>query len=409
MPGFDPRLFFFISICIAALCGFLCFAIRYDIPREIKGLNWWGNACIAIILAILFFVFSEPSNLLFSTFCVNISIVIAVVLMYCSIRQFYGCQSISGLYVGIPVVVATLMIWPTFIVDSYRLRIIIVSAANMALFLGCAHLIWSGNTKKFAEYFTLSLFCISGLAAAGRGLIAICAPAMTQPQDGSLSIEQLYLASFSLSLLALSLGFIWMVGKRLQIRLEEAALKDGLTGIATRSAFGEMAEKELAKGFRAQLESSVLMIDLDDFKAINDAFGHRGGDRALKDFVSRTNEVLRHHDLFGRYGGEEFVIFLPDTPKCVALQIAHRVLHAARERVDNNIPAFTVSIGLATGRWNADELGDFLHQADLALYRAKTAGKNRVESVETGELTSVIPMAIRAEHREKIISIQHAG
>ena len=385
MPGIDPRSFIVISTFLSALCGFVCFILRNSIPRDIKGLNFWGTACMVMVLSSLLFASRASVDILFSSFGANVAVVTGIVLMYCSIRQFCRRRISPSLYVGIPVTAAILLIWPTFIFDSYRLRIIIVSAVNVAMFIACARVISFSDLKRFPEYFTMTVFSATGLVSAARCLAAILSSATTQPLTDSSSIQYLYLATFAFSVVALSLGFILMVGKRLQIKLEEAALQDGLTGIATRSAFEELAEKELAKSWRTKRESSVLMIDLDNFKSINDEYGHRGGDRVLKDFARRTADVLRSHDLFGRYGGEEFVVLLPNTSELVALKIATRICRAAQEKHDSEIPTFTVSIGLATGMPTSSDIGSFLHQADEALYRAKAAGKNRVESITTRE------------------------
>ena len=136
---------------------------------------------------------------------------------------------------------------------------------------------------------------------------------------------------------------------------------------------------ELKRGKRTAQPSSLLMIDLDNFKNINDLHGHSGGDLVLKEFVRRTSTVLRAHDLFGRYGGEEFVVLLPETDHEVALEIAARICRTVREPGDERGPLFTASIGVTTGMPAADDLEKFLDDADRALYRAKAAGKNRVE------------------------------
>jgi diguanylate cyclase (GGDEF)-like protein len=211
----------------------------------------------------------------------------------------------------------------------------------------------------------------------------LLSPSTTQPLTDASSIQYLYLATFSFSVVGLSLGFILMVGKRLQIRLEQAATRDGLTGIALRSAFEDTAAAELAKSIKTGRMPSLLMIDLDDFKRINDRHGHRGGDAVLKEFVRRTAQVLRSNDLFGRYGGEEFVVLLPATDHAAALQVASRICEAVRAPgTDGNdtTPAFTASIGVTSALVPGGEVHTLFDQADRALYRAKATGKNRVET-----------------------------
>jgi diguanylate cyclase (GGDEF)-like protein len=275
--------------------------------------------------------------------------------------------------------VAALLMWPTFTEDNYRLRIMVVSTVNAAVFLAAARVLWHRSEKRFAEYFTLTVFAATAMVSIARCIAASLTSTVANPLADWSSVQYVYLATFAFSLVALSLGFILMVVKRHQLRLEDAAMRDGLTGVSTRSAFESMARRELAKSRRAQQMSSLLMIDLDNFKAINDQYGHRGGDMVLKEFVRRAGLVLRSHDLFGRYGGEEFVVLLPGTREDVALQIATRLCQVMRETVSPNTPPFTASIGVATMMPDGEDMGEFLNQADKALYRAKAAGKNRVE------------------------------
>ena len=380
MLGFDPRSFIIISTCLAAMCAFLCFALRRGIPSDIQGLNCWGFACVVLVLASLLFAARASINILYSSFAANLAVVTGISLMYASIRQLCGGRTLWTVSLGLPLVVAGLLIWPTFFEDDYRIRIVVVSSVNAGLFLAAALTIWCARQKYFAEYFTASVFTLTAFVSAARCTAATISPATAHPLTDASSIQYLYLATFAFSLTALSLGFILMVTKKLQIKLENAASHDGLTGIATRSAFQERAMNELRRGERNANTSSLLMIDLDDFKNINDLHGHSGGDLVLKEFVRRTSTVLRAHDLFGRYGGEEFVVLLPDTDHQMALQIAARICHTVQEPGDGKGPLFTASIGVTTGMPTAEDFHKFLDDADKALYRAKAAGKNRVES-----------------------------
>lgn len=379
MQGLDPRSFIIISTCLAALCGFICFVLRYSVPRDIKGLNGWGSACVTMVLASLLFAARGQLDVLYSSFIANIAVVAGITLMYCSIRRFCERSPRIMLCVSVPLAVGALLVWPTFFEDNYRLRIIVVSTFNAAVFFATARVLWRRRDRRFAEYFTMVVFAVTGLVSVVRCIAAVFSLTVANPLADWSSVQYVYLATFAFSLVALSLGFILMVVRRHQLRLEDAALRDGLTGVATRSAFESMAVRELAKSHRARQASSLLMIDLDNFKSINDENGHRGGDLVLKEFVRRTALELRSHDLFGRYGGEEFVVLLPATSEDVAVQIATRLCEVVRETISADIPSFTVSIGVATKMSDGEDLGDFLNQADKALYRAKAAGKNRVE------------------------------
>ena len=300
--------------------------------------------------------------------------------MHRSLRQFTGQRQRHGCEAAAIIAVAVLLVWPTFIHDNYRLRIVIVSTVNAGLFGASAFVISRISAKSFVEYFTQFMFLITAVVSVARCGVAILSPGTAQPLTDTSSVQYVYLATFSFSILTLSLGFIMMINRRLQLQLEAAALHDGLTGIFTRTAFFDSANMELDRCQRSGDTASLLMIDIDDFKLINDCFGHLNGDRALVDFVNKTRQVLRSHDLFGRYGGEEFVALLPATDQKQAHDVAGRICAICQQSNTADRNGFTVSIGVVTIQPNGEDVSDFLAQADAALYRAKANGKNRFES-----------------------------
>ena len=170
--------------------------------------------------------------------------------------------------------------------------------------------------------------------------------------------------------------------KELQQKLEQEAHTDPLTGCANRRRFLELAARELARARRYPEELSVLMLDLDHFKEINDQHGHQAGDRVLQRLVRACQAMLRAEDAVGRLGGEEFAILLPETGSAKALDVAERLCRAvasAEVLLEAGPPLrFTTSIGVATvapADFNVDAV---LGRADRALYEAKSAGRNRV-------------------------------
>ena len=170
--------------------------------------------------------------------------------------------------------------------------------------------------------------------------------------------------------------------KELEAELFQQASTDSLTGINNRRYFITQAEQELRRSRRFARDMSVMLIDLDHFKAVNDQHGHAVGDAVLQGAVKRALESLRQSDFIGRIGGEEFAVVLPETDITAARDVAERLrLHLAErpiiaERVA--VPS-TVSIGLAQLTAQDASIDAVLHRADVALYRAKNAGRNRVE------------------------------
>jgi diguanylate cyclase (GGDEF)-like protein len=196
--------------------------------------------------------------------------------------------------------------------------------------------------------------------------------------------------------------FLYLVGQAaasveniaLHELVSEQAVTDDLTGLANNRAFREQIDREAARALRFDLDLSLLILDLDNFKAVNDTYGHPQGDAALRMVGRVLREESRGIDQPARYGGEEFVVALPETDAEGALELAERM----RERIENTpvelVDAngtirITASIGLATLSGADVDVRALIGAADAALYEAKRSGKNRVvvasgEPVESG-------------------------
>jgi diguanylate cyclase (GGDEF)-like protein len=173
-------------------------------------------------------------------------------------------------------------------------------------------------------------------------------------------------------------------------KIHELAITDGLTGIYVRRYLLERLNEELPRTKRHKLKLSILMIDLDHFKECNDAYGHLVGDIVLKDIARIMKEHIRQVDLVGRYGGEEFVIALPDTDKSSAANVADRIRQSVErykfKAYDETI-AMTISVGVATCPEDGDEAAELIDRADQALYKAKAEGRNKVVSLSREEIS----------------------
>jgi diguanylate cyclase (GGDEF)-like protein len=168
----------------------------------------------------------------------------------------------------------------------------------------------------------------------------------------------------------------------LQAELERQAQTDSLTGLANHRQFMALAEKELSRLVRYGGSVSVLMMDIDHFKRINDTYGHRTGDLVLQRLAELCTVQLRDNDSIGRLGGEEFAVVLPRADGDHALEVAERLRQTIADTgvaLEHGLPLhFTVSIGVATIEGPGTNIDTLLRQADHALYEAKAAGRNRV-------------------------------
>ena len=160
------------------------------------------------------------------------------------------------------------------------------------------------------------------------------------------------------------------------------SMTDGLTGILNRRAIYEVLEKEILRAAREKTPLSVIMLDIDFFKKVNDNYGHNAGDAVLKELTRRILAELRPYDTFGRYGGEEFIILLPGAFMYEVLAVAERIRGAIRNAPFDITPAglhVTASFGVAEFDFkeNSDAL---VNRADIALYKAKKNGRDRIEN-----------------------------
>jgi two-component system, cell cycle response regulator len=185
-----------------------------------------------------------------------------------------------------------------------------------------------------------------------------------------------------------------LIGERildLEKRILQLASTDPLTGIWNRRAFMERLKAELERTARERTSLSIIMVDIDHFKRVNDEHGHQAGDQVLQQFSRRLMELARTYDFLGRYGGEEFIACLPNTNEAQARSIAERLRRGVEEMAislpgGENIP-ITASFGTASHLAAAgkDDVDRIIKRADDALYKAKREGRNCVRAWQDGE------------------------
>lgn len=193
-----------------------------------------------------------------------------------------------------------------------------------------------------------------------------------------------FLVAF-ISMLGGGFGFILATLERSARHMEDLATHDGLTHCLNRNAAIALLGNALQRGQRTGEATSLVMLDLDHFKNVNDQYGHRAGDEVLRQFAQTARTHLRASDVLARMGGEEFALILPDTNTVGAVHVAESVRAAVEAMVVNNLKGGTLSVTVSAGV--ACALGgttlttpdQLYHRADTALYAAKEAGRNRIE------------------------------
>jgi len=270
----------------------------------------------------------------------------------------------------------------TVIQPQFGVRFILISLVVGGVFLLAARTVAQGPFKQVPARYLYALI------AAAHGLFLLARPWLLDPDAISMVGASLvphissviFLESIIASLL-LAFGILILANEFMTLELRHLAEVDPLTNVFNRRAFLTLLDKSISSAQRNDHLLSVLMIDLDHFKNINDTWGHKGGDEVLRHFVQLANTCLRKEDILGRLGGEEFAIFLPNAGHEGARAVAERLCAMVESEpvmTAHGSIALTASIGVAVCL-PGEGSESALHRADKAMYAAKQHGRNRVE------------------------------
>jgi diguanylate cyclase (GGDEF)-like protein len=339
-----------------------------------------ANLCVAVGLMLRLFADRLPE--FFIVILSNLLIVSGPALFYVALSQFAGFSYSKALLIGILATVLCFLLYFRYLNDNIELRIISLSLGSVAVDIILIAQLW--RTQKTALRFSANLLLVSFLLY-GIFLILRAINMILYPPHDAASLTPMqsatYLFAFALSFFW-SMGFILMVSQRLRNDLMEVATVDVLTRIPNRRATQSFLEKELSRAQRNGSQFSVLLLDIDNFKQVNDRWGHATGDAVLSQTAAILQSMIRKQDLVGRWGGEEFLIILPGD--CDAGVLAERVRHEiANSKFSRGSAWFniTISIGVTCAQ-GTESIDQILRKADDALYRAKRT-KNTVRIADT--------------------------
>lgn len=377
MLSLDLRSLIIMSGIMSLLMAVVLAFMRIGYPRSIRGLGLWAAAPAVVALSTLMFAGRGALPDVVSIVLANLVLLSGIVLFYFGTERFFGRPISWKLWGGVLVALGPLLAWYTLAEPDYNARVLLVSLTWAGMMLSLAWLIWRQGRAVFSTRFAVVLAVIHG----GVLLLRFASAWMPLPEEGLLTptrIQTVYVVVNAIMTLAIGVALILMAGDRLREEFEQLAARDALTNVLTRRAFLAACEQELARCRRHGRSMALLLLDIDHFKAVNDSYGHQMGDRVLVDLVGRIQPLLRRPDQLARFGGEEFVLLLPETNQDEAAAVAERIL-AGVAVPHENVPAITVSIGVATNRPDESRFDTMLARADKALYKAKAEGRNRVE------------------------------
>jgi diguanylate cyclase (GGDEF)-like protein len=313
----------------------------------------------------------------------NLLIVLSITLTFAGIQALRQVQVRGRLLclVGFAVVARAFFHY-TYIQPSLTARLLVIDAVSVVLLLLCVRALLK-DAEDFlllpllATAFPFLLDVAISLLRFASTLRGLSPGSLFQ---GGLTFNLQFIAA-DLILVGTALGFTAIANRKLASHLEREALTDPLTQVFNRRAVESIAGRMLGHASRHGSPVPLLLIDLDNFKRVNDSFGHPAGDLALLQFAGLAKETLRQSDIFARLGGEEFVAVLPDTGRAKAHSTAERL----RSAVDKNgftlgggPTRLTASIGLVTYPEDGADWSALLAKADAFLYQAKGAGRNSV-------------------------------
>ncbi len=350
-------------------------------PHFREGLGKWTGAML--LQATMFALYAErgvwPN---FVTIVLpNALFLTCLTLQAAAIREFHGRATSNWWHVVPMFVVATQF---ALVMDNFLMRLILNSAIYGGGMLALAIMVQRLNPEErgTARWLLLSGYLIGAATMFARAFLSLVEPtAISNLLAPSAFQGMTFLLGFAV-ILVTSVGFLLLHKERSEDTAQKLALTDPLTGAFNRRTFLELAAKEIARTRRAEGSLSLIMLDLDLFKQINDRNGHLAGDEVLKGVVAVVLTCLRKEDLLVRFGGEEFCMLLPSVAIDRAAVMAERIREAveqARFSFNGRALAVTISIGVTTLSADGNEDVDALvNRADEALYTAKKSGRNRV-------------------------------
>jgi diguanylate cyclase (GGDEF)-like protein len=378
----DVNTLFLVTIYVEAILGLLLL-FAWVQNTAIRAVAWWGFADLLRAASVVLFGMYGSVPDLISIDLANALLFTAFALTWTGARVFDHRRPQPILLFGGAALWLVLCRIPS-VADSWDTRVLLSSGIITAYTWATAYEFWRGRGEPLVSRWPaiFMLFAHGALYLLRTPFGAM----LPWSSTGNTVFESVWLTvlSFEALLFTISIAFILlaMAKERTEYRHKTAALIDPLTGISNRRAFLQDGEAHLKQQASDPRPTAVMLLDLDNFKSINDRFGHAIGDRVLQLFAAVAGDCMRRVDLFGRLGGEEFAALLIDTTRERAMAVAEQIRTCFAEAtcdVDGRRVVATVSIGIVVSYDAVLDISALLAQADHALYRAKDNGRNRVE------------------------------
>jgi len=376
-----------ISISIINLLGMIViFLLWRQYRQRFDGIGYWLVDFSLQFFALILLSFRNLIPDFFSVLVSNVMIISGLIFLLFGFEKFLSARISHILNYAILSAHIIAHTYLSLVNPDLTMRKVVFSLVTMLIFIQCLELLIRREIRaQQIHSIGVGLIC-AGLILSSLARIII---AIVVPPDQSFFESNIFdtavLLAYQVLHIALIFSLTLMITRRLSNQLEDLAMKDGLTGLINRRYFFIRGLDEVKRTIRYKCPLSVIMLDIDLFKKINDSFGHEAGDKVLMYIASIMQRNIREVDIAARLGGEEFAILVPNTTAEDALVLAERLRHEIETTSSDSLAGkvnVTASIGVASFTEEMTDLDALLRDADTAMYQAKSRGRNRVVLME---------------------------
>jgi diguanylate cyclase (GGDEF)-like protein len=378
MPAFDLRTVILMSSVMPGLMSLVMFSLGRGFPTNIRGVGHWASGALIVSASAIMLALRGGIADWLSFLVANVGMILGTGLWMIGSQLFFGRRP-SRRFIALLLIAGVIaMSWTTWVQPSAAGRTLWMSVI-LTLTYGthCVVMLRFGrgsNTTLFVGWMLL----VQAAVTAAR-VATMFVPSWANAGLFSDDIfQKIYLTTSALMSLTVTVGLLFAAMDRLRNQLEQQSFMDPLTGLLNRRAFLSAHRQEREKTMRAGGLLSLMLIDLDHFKQVNDTYGHATGDRILTDFARRVADMLPEHGRFARWGGEEFAVLLPRVQPDEAREQAEIIRRRVEQKEDQSLPGYTCSIGVACMAAADATIEQLARDADEALYGAKRGGRNCV-------------------------------
>lgn len=356
--------------------------------RELKGVKEWAAARVLAALAIVFLMLRN--GIIPEYFSVIIGNLLLYSGLYCALCGNYQIMNRKPLlghrwFIGFLFVYLSILFnWTVFEAD-YTFRVALVSVVITLFMVLLIHSLWSRTNEErlYSKNLLITSYIVLGASESVKAILLLT---RAQPETGLFDANTLAAVPMFIACccsILTSVGYLALVVELLNQTLIKLSERDPLTDVLNRRAFFKHSERKLKMNKKSSAEMSVLFLDIDYFKAINDTYGHETGDSVLKQVSQTTSELLGGKSCFARFGGEEFCIMLLDANAEQAVALAENIrkaIHAMAPLPKMPHGSVTCSVGVSSKAHEPSlaALNELLYEADCAMYRAKKLGRDQV-------------------------------